>query len=91
MTNDRYFDDEDENIFSDKDVSHNAPPKGNRIIPTWLTGDFMAWLDRYHPEIPTISNLSRRDLEQLINEFEYSVDQRYDFTIQEWQSNLRRR
>jgi hypothetical protein len=90
MTNKRYFDDEDENIFSDKEISHNTPSKGNRIIPTWLMGDFNAWLDRYHPEILMVSNLSQRDLKPLIDEFEYSVGQHYDYTIQEWQYNLRR-
>lgn len=89
MTNNTNFGDEDENIFSEEDISYDAPAKGNRIIPSWLMGDFMAWLDRYHPEIPMIRNLPRHKLEQFINEFEYFNGQRYDFTVEEWQYNLR--
>ncbi|QBD82978.1 hypothetical protein EPA93_46265 [Ktedonosporobacter rubrisoli] len=89
MNNDRDFDDEDKNIFSDKEISQIAPSKGNRIIPTWLKGDLMSWFDCYHPEISMLSNLPRCDLEQFINEFEYFTGKHYDFTLQEWQYALK--
>lgn len=91
MANNIELDNEDEDIFSNKDISQNPPSKDNRIIPTWLTRDFLSWLDRYHPEIRMIGGLSQHELARLIREFEYFAGGQYGFTVQEWKSNLPRR
>jgi len=90
MNNNKYFDDEDENIFSDKDISHDAPLKAPRPVPTWLMTEFLAWLDRSYPDLQMVSNLSRNRLSQLIRDFEFSIGQHYDYTAQDWQHSLQR-
>jgi len=91
MTDQKDFADEDENIFSEEDISQNSPSKGNRIIPTWLMGDFMSWLARDHPEISMLWNLSRPRMSQLIKEFEYTAGKRYKYTVQDWEHDFKLR
>ncbi len=91
MTDKRDFDDMDEDIFADEDISHESPSKGNRVISSEVMGEFIAWLARYHPNIPMVANLPRRDLERLVNEFEYCAGRRYGFRVQDWQYSLKLR
>ena len=91
MDNTKYFDDEDENIFSDEDISYDTSSKAPRPIPTWLMTEFWAWLDRFHPEIQMVSKLSRFELDQLIHDFEAFAGRQYGYTVRDWQHNLRGR
>lgn len=85
------FNEEDDTIFSDEDIAQDPLSKGNRLIPTGITSDFIAWLARYHPEITMLKGIPLRKLEALVDEFEYFYSCNYDFTPQEWRFNLERR
>jgi hypothetical protein len=91
MDNTKYFDDEDENIFSDEDISYDPSSKAPHPIPTWLMAEFLAWLDRFHPKIQMLSTLSRSELGQLIRDFETFTGCGYDYKVQDWQRSLRER
>jgi hypothetical protein len=91
MDNTKYFDDEDENIFSDEDISYDTSSKAPRPVPTWLMTEFLAWLDRFHPKIQMVSKLSRLELGQLIRDFETFAGYKHDYDTRDWQHSLRER
>lgn len=78
----------DEDIFSDEDFTQFPLSKGVRFIPSGLSGDFLSWLVRTHPEVQILGNLSLQQVEQLVDEFEYFTGYSYDFTPQQWQTTL---
>ncbi|MBA2393513.1 MAG: hypothetical protein H0V70_12325 [Ktedonobacteraceae bacterium] len=91
MDDNKYFDDKDENIFSDEDISYDPSSKAPHPIPSWLMAEFLAWMDRFHPKIRTLSTLSRSKLGQLVREFEAFTGYEYDHEVQDWQRSLRER
>lgn len=91
MNDNEYFDDEDEKIFSDEDISYDTPSKVPRIVSAWLMTDFLAWLDRFHPELRMVSLLPQRELSQLIKDFEFSIGKHYNYEVQDWRHSLKGR
>lgn len=44
------FEEEEARLFAGDVLDEKSPSKGMRLIPSWLSADFMAWLQDYHPE-----------------------------------------
>jgi hypothetical protein len=82
MADNRAFEDDD--IFSDEDISQSPLSKGPRFIPTWIANEFRAWFARTYPDIPTMRNISRNQMEQFINEFQYDTGISYNASIEDW-------
>ncbi len=90
MNNNTYFDEEDENIFSDEDISYDTPSKAPLPVKGRHMAEFLAWLDRFHPELQVVSTLSLHKLSQLIGEYELAIGRSSGYTPQEWQYSLRK-
>nr|BBH86997.1 hypothetical protein KTC_17480 [Thermosporothrix sp. COM3] len=85
-----HFEEEEEALFASTDFTKPQPPKGLRLVPTFLVSDFIAWLDTTYPEIKSIHDLNEYNIEQLIAAYECAINANTDYTGEEWLRSLQR-
>jgi hypothetical protein len=88
MSNYEKFEEEEEALFADDDVTTASQSKGPRLVPYRRMSDFIAWLHEVHPEIRGVYHLNYRNIGPLVDHFERFTGSRSNYTEEEWLKSL---
>ena len=78
------FEENEEALFTDEKPATEFPTKAPILVPFHLQSEFMAWLDRYHPEIQGIYQLTFPMFSRLVSEFEHYRGRSSGYTSRQW-------
>ena len=84
------FEEEEEALFADDNITTDSQQKGTRLVPHRIMSDFIAWLDEIHPEIRGVHHLNQQNILYLIDDFESENGFRSGYTADEWLKSLQR-